>query len=357
MPEANSSNQLPTHFLLLGIPGLEPSYLYIAFIFTIVYVTSVIGNIALLFIIKIDRSLHEPMYFFLCMLSAIDLILSNSTTPKMLGILWSNNHEIYSEACLTQMFFLHSFAIMESALLLAMSFDRYIAICQPLRYYSILTKLLITNIGLLAISRAVALMTPLPFLIKRLPFCSSNVIHHSYCEHMAVVKLACVDTTFNNIYGLVVALVIVGLDLIFLICSYVLILQAVFRLASSEARYKALSTCAAHICAILSFYVPVVLSSLVHRFGKNVPIHIHILLANIYLMLPPLINPIVYGVRTKQIRNRIKSAFSVNFMCSISVRKSNQTSSLLGSGGLNPMMSSHLMQVHRGVLTATGLRI
>ncbi|KAM5124975.1 olfactory receptor 52K1-like [Mantella aurantiaca] len=316
MSEANSSNQHPTHFILLGIPGLEPFYLYIAFFFTIVYVTSVIGNFILLFIIKIERSLHEPMYFFLCMLSTVDLALSNSTTPKMLAILWFSNHEIYFEACLTQLFFLHSFAIMESALLLAMSFDRYVAICQPLRYNSILTTLLVSNIGLLAVGRAVALMAPLPFLIKRLPFCSANVIHHSYCEHMAVVKLACVDTTFNNIYGLVVALFIVGLDLVFIIWSYVLILRAVFRLASLEARFKALSTCAAHICAILSFYIPVVLSSLVHRVGKDVPIHIHILLANVYLMLPPLINPIVYGVRTKQIRSRIKSAFTMDFTCS-----------------------------------------
>ncbi|XP_073525024.1 olfactory receptor 52K1-like [Phyllobates terribilis] len=315
----NSSSLLPIHFVLLGIPGLEHLYLYLALIFTVVYVTSVIGNLTLLFIIRIDRSLHQPMYFFLCMLSSIDLVLSNSTTPKMLGILWLNSQEIYFEACLTQLFFLHSFAIMESALLLAMAFDRYVAICNPLRYTSILTKWLITKIGVLAVSRASALMIPLPFLIKRLPFCSSNIIHHSYCEHMAVVKLACADTTFNNIYGLVVALFIVGLDLIFIICSYVLILRAVFRLASREARFKALGTCASHICAILSFYIPVVLSSVVHRFGKQVPIHIHILLANVYLMLPPLINPIVYGVRTKQIRNRVKSVFSLHFICSTNV--------------------------------------
>ncbi|CAI9624964.1 unnamed protein product [Staurois parvus] len=314
MPEANSSNQLPAYFILLGIPGLESSYFYIAFIFTIVYVISVIGNLTLLFIIGIDRSLHEPMYFFLCMLSAIDLVLSNSTTPKMLGILWSNNHEIYFEACLTQMFFLHSFAVMESSLLLAMAFDRYVAICQPLRYNSILTTFLITNIGLLAISRALALMTPLPFLIKRLPFCSTNVTHHSYCEHMAVVKLACVDTTFDSIYGLV-SLFIVGLDVIFIMWSYVLILQAVFRLASTEARYKALSTCAAHICTMISFYIPILLSSMVHRFGKDVPLHIYISLANVYLMLPPLINPIVYGVSTKKIQNRVKSAIKVDFTC------------------------------------------
>ncbi|KAG8548740.1 hypothetical protein GDO81_024368, partial [Engystomops pustulosus] len=307
MSQVNSTMLLPVQFFLLGIPGLEDLYLYLAFLFTVIYVTSVLGNFTMLFIIRIDRSLHEPMYYFLCMLSSVDLALSNSTTPKMLGILWMNTHEIYAEACLTQMFFLHSFAIMESALLLAMAFDRYVAICNPLRYTSILTKGLVIVIGVLTFIRAVALMTPLPFLIRRLPFCSTSVIHHSYCEHMAVVKLACADTTFNNVYGLVVALFIVGLDLIFIICSYIMILRAVFSLSSTEARFKALGTCASHICAILSFYIPVVLSSVVHRFGKNVPIHIHILLANVYLMLPPLINPIVYGVRTKQIRNRVKS--------------------------------------------------
>ncbi|KAG8548741.1 hypothetical protein GDO81_024369 [Engystomops pustulosus] len=306
----------PLQFFLLGIPGLEDLYLYLALFFTVIYVTSVLGNITMLFIIRIDRSLHEPMYYFLCMLSSVDLALSTlNHTPKMLGILWMNTHEIYAEACLTQMFFLHSFAIMESALLLAMAFDRYVAICNPLRYTSILTKGLVIVIGV-----AVALMTPLPFIIRRLPFCSTSVIHHSYCEHMAVVKLACADTTFNNIFGIVVVFFIGGLDLIFIICSYIMILRAVFRLSSREARFKALGTCASHICAILSFWIPAVLSSVVHRFGHHVPVHIHILLANVYLMLPPLINPIVYGVRTKQIRNRVKSIFSANLLkCSSNV--------------------------------------
>ncbi|XP_053561644.1 olfactory receptor 52K1-like [Bombina bombina] len=309
MISLNTTSSTPVMFMLLGIPGLEPFYVYIAILFSLVYIISVGGNISLLLIIKIVRSLHEPMYFFLCMLSIIDLVLSSSTTPKMLGILWFNSQKNYFAACLTQMFFLHSFAIMESAILLAMALDRYLAICQPLRYNTILTSQLIIIIGLIALCRAVALMTPLPFLLKRLPFCSENVVHHSYCEHMAIVKLACADTTFNNIYGIVVALLIAGLDLLFIVWSYILILKAVFHLASREARLKALGTCACHICAILVFYVPVVLSSIVHRFGKNVPLHIHILLANFYLMLPPMINPIVYGVKTKQIRCRVKKLF------------------------------------------------
>ncbi|XP_030055160.1 olfactory receptor 52K1-like [Microcaecilia unicolor] len=305
----NTTSLQPSTFLLVGIPGLEAFHIWISLPFCSAYVIALIGNFTLLFVIKVEASLHEPMYIFLSMLSVIDLVLSTSTTPKMLAIFWFNSRDIDFYACLTQMFFLHSFAIMESALLLAMALDRYVAIYNPLRYTSILTNQVIIKISVAALIRAVALMIPLPFLVKRFPYCGSNIVHHTYCEHMAVVKLACADTTFNNIYGIIVALFIVGLDLMFIVLSYVLILRTVFRLASKEARHKALSTCASHISAILVFYVPVVLSSVVHRFGQKVAPHIHILLANAYLLLPPMINPIVYGVKTKQIRERVLNLF------------------------------------------------
>ncbi|XP_029457540.1 olfactory receptor 52K1-like [Rhinatrema bivittatum] len=305
----NTTSVQPSTFLLVGIPGLEAEHYWISLPFCSAYIIALMGNFTLLFIIKVEVSLHEPMYIFLSILSVTDLVLSTSTTPKLLAIFWFNSREINFHACLTQMFFLHSFAIMESALLLAMSFDRYVAICNPLRYTTILTNQVIIQIAVAALIRAVALMTPLPFLVKRFPYCRSNIVHHSYCEHMAVVKLACADTTFNNIYGIIVALFIVGVDLMFIVLSYIMILRAVFRLASKEARFKALSTCASHICAILVFYVPVVLSSVVHRFGQSVAPHIHILLANSYLLLPPMVNPIVYGVKTKQIRERVLKLF------------------------------------------------
>ncbi|XP_063813015.1 olfactory receptor 52K1-like, partial [Pseudophryne corroboree] len=298
----------PTFFKLLGIPGLESSYFYIGCIFFLVYVISVMGNITLLIIIRIDQSLHHPIYFFLCMLSLVDLALTTATTPKVVGILWFNSQEIYFEACLMQMFFIHSFATMESAALLAMAFDRYIAICHPLRYTTLLTNQLIFSIGVALVIRGVLCVMPLPILFLRLSLCNNSVIHHSFCDHIAVVKLACSDTNLNSLYGLVVAMLIVALDLVF-IWSYILILHAVFQLASRDARSKALSTCASHICAIVMFYLTVVLLSVVQRFAKNVPLYIVILLANVYLMLPPLTNPIVYGVKTQQVRNRILSLY------------------------------------------------
>ncbi|CAI5773713.1 olfactory receptor 52K1-like [Podarcis lilfordi] len=140
--------------------------------------------------------------------------------------------------------------------------------------------------------------------LLRLPYCRSHVIAHCYCEHMAVVRLACAHTRFNNIYGIIVALFVVVLDLTFIGLSYTKILQTVLSLASKEEQLKAFSTCISHLCAILVFYTPVVLSSVIHRFGHHVAPYIHILLANFYLLFPPMMNPIIYGVKTKQIRDR-----------------------------------------------------
>ncbi|KAM7177557.1 olfactory receptor 52K1-like [Macrochelys suwanniensis] len=243
------------------------------------------------------------------MLAVINLVLSATTVPKILSIFWLNSREISFNGCLVQMFFIHSLSMMESALLLAMAYDRYVAICNPLRYTTILTNSMIAKIGLVALARAVLIMVPLLFLLRRLPFCQSHIISHCCCEHMAVAKLACADTTFNYIYGITVTLIIVGLDLLFIVLSYVKILRAVLSLASKEEQLKAFGTCVAHLCAILVVYIPGVLSSAIHRFGHQVAPHVHVLVGTFYLLFPPMMNPIVYGVKTKQIRDRVQLLF------------------------------------------------
>ncbi|XP_044116665.1 olfactory receptor 52K1-like [Neovison vison] len=306
---SNITSTHPAVFVLMGIPGLEHLHNWISIPFCSAYTLALLGNCTLLFIIQADAALHEPMYLFLAMLATIDLVLSSTTLPKMLAVFWFRDREISFYGCLVQMFFLHSFSIMESAVLLAMAFDRYVAICKPLHYTTVLTGPLITKIGMAAVTRAVTLMTPLPFLLKRFRYCRGPMIAHCYCEHMAVVRLACGDTRFNNIYGIAVAMFIVVLDLLFVILSYIFILRAVLQLASQEARYKAFGTCVSHIGAILAFYTPVVISSVMHRVARRAAPHVHILFANFYLLFPPMINPIIYGVKTKQIRERVLGLF------------------------------------------------
>nr|XP_006112606.1 olfactory receptor 52E8-like [Pelodiscus sinensis] len=300
----NHTYSHPTTFILLGIPGLEAAHVWISIPFCAIYIITLLGNCTILFIVKTEPRLHQPMYYLLCVLSAVDLGLSTATVPRMLGIFWFNLREIRLEGCLTQMFFIHTFTGMESAILLAMAFDRYVAICDPLRYTVILAQKRITLIGLGIVLRPGVLVLPMVFLVGQLPFCSIRVLAHSYCEHMGLAKLACADIRANGEYDLFLVSLLV-LDVILIFLSYVRILQAVFLLPSKDARLKALSTCSSHVGVMFVFYSPVLFSYLTHRFGQQIPRSAHILVASFHILLPPMLNPIIYGVRAKEIRERV----------------------------------------------------
>ncbi|XP_077323036.1 olfactory receptor 52E2-like [Lithobates pipiens] len=298
-------NQSSSYFILIGIPGLEDVQVWISFPVFSMYLITLLANFGVLLTIKAEESLHQPMYLFLSMLLLTDLVQSNATLPKMLLIFWFNLQGISFEGCLVQMFFIHSFSIMGSSILLAMAFDRYVAICQPLRYSTILTNPLITKIGIAVVIRGTLLIFPLPFLIRRLPFCRSQAIEHTYCEHMAVAKLACADIRINIVYGLAVIMFVDIVDIMGIAVSYLKIVITVFNLPSREARHKVGSTCVSHICVILLAYVPALFSFLTQRFGGNIASSTQMIISSLYLIVPPMLNPIIYGIKTKEIQRNI----------------------------------------------------
>ncbi|KAF7462859.1 olfactory receptor 52H1-like [Marmota monax] len=306
----NSSCYNPSSFILLGIPGLEHFHLWIGIPFCVIYLVAIVGNCILLYLIAVERSLHEPMFFFLSMLASTDLSLSTATVPKLLSNLWLGSQEITFSGCLTQMFFLHFSFVVDSAILLAMAFDRYVAICLPLRYNTVLTPQVIIKLMMSIVVRSFSVILPDVFLLKRLPFCRTRIIPHTYCEHIGVARLSSADISVNIWYGFSVPLMTVISDVILIAVSYVFILRAVFQLSSLGARQKALSTCGSHVCVILMFYTPAFFSILAHRFGHGVPRNVLILFANFYVAIPPALNPVVYGVKTKQIQEKFILLFT-----------------------------------------------
>uniref|UniRef100_A0A6I8P4E9 G-protein coupled receptors family 1 profile domain-containing protein n=1 Tax=Ornithorhynchus anatinus TaxID=9258 RepID=A0A6I8P4E9_ORNAN len=301
MPKFNQ----PAFFILKGIPGLEAMHVWISIPFSSLYCATILGNCTLLFVIGTERSLHKPMYLLVAMLALTDLGMSTTTIPKVLCIFWFNWTRISFEGCLTQLFFIHSISALQSAILTTMAFDRYIAICQPLRYTSILSNGRIGLIGLASLVRATLFILPMPLLLQKMSFCGHREIPYTYCEHMAVVKMACVDTRVNRMFGLAIALVVVGLDLSAIGSSYALILRAVLRLSSHQAHHKAVHTCTAHVCVMLTSYTPCLFSFLTHRFGHGIPPHVHTILGNLYFLFPPMLNPIIYGVKTKEFWDKV----------------------------------------------------
>ncbi|XP_075763467.1 olfactory receptor 52E4-like [Pelodiscus sinensis] len=289
----------PSSFILLGIPGLERAQVWISIPFCAMYAVGLLGNFTILFIVKIEVSLHEPMYYFLCVLAVIDLVLSTSVLPKMLGIFYFNLKEIDFNSCFTQMFFIHGMFTMESGVFMTMAVDRYVAICHPLRYSTIMTNPVLAKSAVAVILFGIILVLPMVLLASQWPYCRTNIVPHTKCAHATMVSLAC------SHYGLFLIIFMHGVDVFFIAVSYGQILRAIFRLPTKETRLKTFGTCGSHLCAIVLFYVPALLSSLIFRYVQNVPQYFNVIMSDLFLLLPPVLNPIIYGVKTKQIQDRL----------------------------------------------------
>ncbi|XP_049747275.1 olfactory receptor 51G2-like [Elephas maximus indicus] len=305
----SDSNYNDTFFSLTGLPGLEAVYTWLSIPLCAMYVASLVGNSLILWVVWSEPTLHRPMYYFLSMLALTDLGLSASTLPTVLTIYMLGAREVAVDVCLVQLFFIHTFSIMESSVLLTMAFDRFVAIRSPLRYGTILTNTRVAILGLAVVVRGISLHIPAPIMLKKLPYCPNHLLSHSYCLHPDVMKLACADTRINSAYGLFVVLSTLGVDSSLIVLSYGLIFHTVLSIASKTERLKALNTCVSHICAVLLFYTPMIGLSMIHRFGKRASPSCRVLLSYLHFLTPPVLNPVVYAIKTKEVRVKMLHLF------------------------------------------------
>ncbi|XP_031647331.1 olfactory receptor 11A1-like [Oncorhynchus kisutch] len=303
-----NSTQL-TSFILAGYSDIgHLKYLYFI-ILTVLYVSIVFANTVLIVVICMERSLHEPMYLFLCSLFVNDLYGTTGLFPALMTHLVSDDHTVSTVCCYIQIFVLYTYGSTEFSNLAVMSYDRYLAICYPLQYNVIMTPsrvcILICVIWLYSFVKFSIQLS----LTIRLRLCG-NVIDKVYCDNYLVVKLACStsDATVNNISGLCGIVLSVTVPLITIVFSYIKILTICLK-SSIETRQKAFSTCSPHLASLLNFAFGCFLTLLQSRFDspmRNVPTVLHTILSVYYLMCQPLLNPIVYGVRMAKIRQACK---------------------------------------------------
>ncbi|XP_006628030.2 olfactory receptor 52E8-like [Lepisosteus oculatus] len=308
--DLQGANFSHTRFIFMGFPELYKHRRLLFFPFFIVYVVILVGNSTILFVIKTCESLHGPMYILIAGMALVDVIVPTAIIPNMLLSFLFDWNEISLVGCLTQMFVIHFFSSFESTILLAMALDRFIAICIPLRYTEIMNSTIFKKLSIFALIRSGSLMCSLIILAKPLPYCGSNVIKQSYCEHMALVTLACGSIAKNDAMGLVVAYSIVSFDILVISFSYIRILNVVLKAASTKERRRAFHTCGTHLIVMLFFYLSGSVTFLAYRLKINIPTDVHTFLGVMYLVFPAGVNPIIYGVRTKEIRNGIVKIFT-----------------------------------------------
>ncbi|XP_057603454.1 olfactory receptor 51T1 [Hippopotamus amphibius kiboko] len=298
----NNTTSSPSTFLLTAFPGLELVHVWMSIPVCCLYIIALLGNSMILLVIIVERRLHKPMYYFLSMLSAADLCLTISTLPTVLGVLWFHAREISFKACLIQMFFVHGFSFLESSVLAAMAFDRFMAICNPLKYATVLKDKRILVIGLFICIRQVIFIFPIVLALKSVSFQGGKELSHPFCYHPDIIRYTYSNPWINSFWGMFLQLYMTGTDLLFILFSYVLIIRTVLSIVAPKKQQKALNTCVCHICAVTVFYVPMISLSFTHRLLSTTSKVICSVLANIYLLLPPVLNPIIYSLKTKTIR-------------------------------------------------------
>ncbi|KAM4845305.1 olfactory receptor 56A4-like [Thomomys bottae] len=303
---SNFSSGPVSDFLLICFPNYQSWQHWLSLPFSVLFLLAVGANAILLLTIRLETSLHQPMYYLLSLLSLLDMGLCLAVIPKVLDNFWLGNRSISFSGCFVQMFIMNGFLTMESCTFMVMAYDRYVAICHPLRYPSIITDRFVVRASVFVVARNGLLVLPIPILSSQLRYCA-RIVMNCICTNLSVSKLSCDDITFNRLYQFVIGWMLLGSDFILIVISYSFILGVVLRIKAEGAVAKALSTCGSHFILILFFSTVLLVLVITNLAKERIPPDVPILLNILHHLVPPALNPIVYGVRTKEIKQGMQN--------------------------------------------------
>ncbi|KAM9324805.1 olfactory receptor 5AR1-like [Gastrophryne carolinensis] len=291
-------------FIILGFVNSPKFRVPQFFLFLAMYLLIVLSNLLIITVVCMDQHLHKPMYFFICNMSFIDIFYSSVTVPNLLQTIITNSKRISFHGCMTQLFFFNSFCSLEYLLLTSMAYDRFVAICQPLLYQVTMNKKLCLTLAGSAWAGGFTAALPISVLVSSLCYCTSNHINHFFCDVTPLLQLACSDTSATEYVIFAEGIIIVLNCFLLTVTTYVFIISAIFKMNSRKGQYKAFSTCASHLTVVILFYTMIACmymkppSSYDLDEGKG--------LAVLYVIVVPMLNPIIYSLRNKDVKETFK---------------------------------------------------
>ncbi|XP_008852426.1 olfactory receptor 10AG1-like [Nannospalax galili] len=288
-----------TQFVLLGFSDLPNIQSFLSGMFSVIYMIILVGNFLIIIITKMDPILHKPMYFFLANFSFLEICYVTVTVPRILFSIWTQDRNISTLFCATQLCFFLVFGTTECLLLAVMSYDRYVAICNPLHYALIMNPTKCTWLAVGSWFGGIPVQIGQTCQIFSLHFCNSNQIDHFFCDIPPILKLACGDTSVHEMSVYVVVMMVAAVPFILVLTSYSRIIVTILRLPTAKGRTKAFSTCSSHLLVVVLFYGSATVTYLrpksTHSPGTDK------LLSLFYTILTPLFNPMIYSLRNKEV--------------------------------------------------------
>ncbi|XP_040844961.1 olfactory receptor 10A5 [Ochotona curzoniae] len=297
-----------TQFILISFSSLPTEIQSLLFLtFLIIYLITLMGNSLIILLTVADPMLRSPMYFFLRNLSFMEIGFNLVVVPKMLGTLLDKETTISFLGCAIQMYFFFFFGVAECFLLATMAYDRYVAICSPLHYPVIMNQRTCAKLAAASWFPGFPVATVQTTWLFSFPFCGTNKVNHFFCDSPPVLRLVCADTALFEVYAIVGTILVVMIPCLLILCSYTRITAAILRIPSAKGKHKVFSTCSSHLLVVSLFYVS--LSLTYFRPKSNNSPESKKLLSLSYTVVTPMLNPIIYSLRNKEVKNALGRTF------------------------------------------------